>query len=143
MSLLNTFKTPESTLDPKQLSRVMHLLIRNREKVIYDGDAMAVSSVNDHGPFDVLGQHINFISIIKEYIKILKTDNTTQEYKLRTGLMKVNGNKIEIYVGISELPSSTSGKIATVEKTKGAKPDILKRLAKVMSRSDASKDPVV
>lgn len=79
---------------------LLHVVIRNREKVIFDDMAEALSSVNSEGAFDVLAEHINFISIIREYITIHKPDKTKQEYKLRIGLMKVSGNKIEIYVGI-------------------------------------------
>lgn len=94
-----------------QRSDLLHVVIRNREKVIFDDMATALSSVNSEGAFDVLAQHINFISIIKEYITIYKPDKTKQEYKLRIGLMKVNGNTIEIYVGIApHIPQTTPQK---------------------------------
>jgi len=101
MSFLSLFKQAQRQIPEQKGGHLLHITIRNREKVIFDGDAIALSSVNSEGPFDVLPQHINFISIIKEYITIYKPDKSKQEYKLRIGLMKVNGNKIEIYVGIA------------------------------------------
>jgi F0F1-type ATP synthase epsilon subunit len=105
MAFLSIFKPQpkhyKSEAPTPVAGKLLRVSIRNREKVIFDGDALALSSVNTEGAFDVLPQHINFISIIKEYITIYKPDKTKQEYKLRVGLMKVNGNKIEIFVGIA------------------------------------------
>lgn len=111
-----------------QSGKTLHVLIRNREKVIYEGDALSLSSANKKGNFDVLGQHINFISIIRNYIKIQKMDKTFQEYKLRTGLMKVNGNRIEVFVGISDLPASNAamaGSNAAMAGSNATSPDDL------------------
>lgn len=85
-------------IQPNQALRVM---LRNSEKVIYDGTAWAVSSVNDRGVFDILPNHINFITMIKDSLTIHKPDRTIQEYKIRTGLMRVSSNTIEIYVGLA------------------------------------------
>lgn len=76
-------------------------MVRNPEKVIYDGTAWAISSVNDRGIFDILPEHINFITMIKDSLTIHKPDRTIQEYKIRTGLMRVSSNTIEIYVGLA------------------------------------------
>jgi F0F1-type ATP synthase epsilon subunit len=112
MSVFTLFKPSIKTSIPQDQQRhVLRVVIRNREKVIFDGDAIALSSMNSEGPFDVLAQHINFISIIREHITIYKPDKTKQEYNLRIGLMKVTGNKIEIYVGIApQIPSPQSAK---------------------------------
>lgn len=81
--------------------RLLHVSIRNREKIIYDSAALAVSSVNDKGVFDILPEHINFITMIKDSLTIHKPDKTDQEYKIRTGLMRVQKNIVEIYVGLA------------------------------------------
>lgn len=87
---------------PKRLpTQVLRVMVRNREKVIYDGTAWAVSSLNEKGVFDILPEHINFITMIKETLTIHKPDRTTQDYKIRTGLMRVRSNTIEIYVGLA------------------------------------------
>ncbi len=76
------------------------LLIRNRQRALYQGKAAAVSTKNDDGPFDILPQHIHFISIIKEFITITKLDGTTQEFPLDTGVLKVYQNQVRIYIGL-------------------------------------------
>ena len=44
------------------------LVIRDRTTLLFQGEVMAVSSFNDKGPFDILPQHANFISIIKKHV---------------------------------------------------------------------------
>ncbi|MBI2443505.1 MAG: hypothetical protein HYV40_06420 [Candidatus Levybacteria bacterium] len=82
-------------------NRLLNVMIRNREKVIYEGTATAVTSINDKGIFDILPEHINFISMIKEVLKIQKPDKIIQEYKIRTGIIRVNNNNVEVYVGLT------------------------------------------
>lgn len=91
--------TQEPAIPTKQ-PELLKVMIRNREKVIFDGLAYALSSINNKGVFDVLPQHINFITMIKESLTIHKPDKTKQEFKIRTGLMRVNADTVEIYVGI-------------------------------------------
>ena len=89
--------------------RILHVSVRNREKIIYDSAALAVSSVNEKGIFDILPEHINFITMIKDSLTIHKPDKTDQEYKIRTGLMRVQRNVVEIYVGLAGQQPPTSG----------------------------------
>src|SRR5258708_4239839 len=51
-------------------TETIHLSIRNRENILYDADVRALSAVNGSGPFDVLPQHANFISVIEKYVII-------------------------------------------------------------------------
>lgn len=79
------------------------LLIRNRQRSLYEGKAAAVSTKNDEGAFDILPQHVHFISIIKEYITITKLDGTTQQFPIDIGVLKVYQNQVRIYIGIYTL----------------------------------------
>ena len=85
-----------------KLNPTEHLLVtvRNRERVFYQGPAKAVTSYNAKGKFDILLSHTNFISIINTGIIIYKMDDTTQEYKISTGVLKVSSNIVDIYLGI-------------------------------------------
>lgn len=78
----------------------LSVIVRNRERIFYDGKAKAVTSYNAKGKFDILEEHVNFISIITTGITIYKEDNTTQEFKISTGVLKVSKNSIEIFLGI-------------------------------------------
>ncbi len=78
----------------------VNLLVKDREKVVFDGDVKSISSVNKKGPFDVLPIHGNFISIIKQKLTIHKLDGTDQEFYLDNGVMKVKENRVEVYLGV-------------------------------------------
>lgn len=85
-------------MPPSQQS--IHLLLRNREKVLFEGDVFAVSSVNSKGVFDILPGHINFISIIKDSLTIHNLNRTEQKYEIKTGIIRVRENNVEVYVGL-------------------------------------------
>lgn len=83
----------------------IRVVIRNKEKILFQGDVKAVTSNNDAGKFDVLAMHSNFISLIKDYVLIHKVDGTTEELKLENGLMRVLTDQVEIFIGISHVTS--------------------------------------
>jgi F0F1-type ATP synthase epsilon subunit len=89
-------------MDTEQL----FLIIRNREQVLFEGEIKALSSLSDKGIFDILPEHENFISVIKERLTIHKLDGTNTEMELTYGIVKVYMNKVWVYLGI--LPEKTS-----------------------------------
>ncbi len=59
---------------PSDISGTIRVRARSREEVTFEGEALALTSVNDKGKFDVLPNHANFISLIKDYVIIKKKD---------------------------------------------------------------------
>lgn len=82
------------------MASLLDLVIRNKQGVLFSGKAEAVSSKNDKGIFDILPQHENFISIIKENIVIHKKINENQEMKIENGILRAYKNKVNIYIWI-------------------------------------------
>ncbi len=82
--------------------------IKSPEKVLFEGNADAVSSINENGKFDVLAQHANFISIIRDYIIIHQKKGQTQEIKIEQGIMRVVANVVHIFLGIERIESLNS-----------------------------------
>ena len=74
------------------------VVVRNREKVIYSGQAAAITSINDKGIFDVLPQHENFISLIKEKVIIHPTLKENEEIQIENGIARVYKDNVYIYV---------------------------------------------
>lgn len=74
------------------------IVVRNREKVLYSGQAAAVTSVNDKGIFDVLPQHENFITLIKEKVVIHPTLKENKEIQIENGIVRVYKDKVYVYV---------------------------------------------
>lgn len=83
--------------DTRNIS-LLTVTVCSREGVLFEGAASSVSSVNDTGPFDILPQHENFVSIIRQ--KIIIRDTEMHEVTLKSGVLKVRENRVEVYVGI-------------------------------------------
>lgn len=77
----------------------IHLVIKDKGRIYFEGDVFAISSFNEKGLFDVLPLHENFISLIKEKI-ILHNNGEEKQIKIDSGLLKTNGNKVNVYLGI-------------------------------------------
>jgi len=76
------------------------LSIKNRQGTMFNDTVKAVSSFNDKGPFDILSEHENFISLIKQKIVIHKLDNKTEEFEIDNGVLRVYKNNVSIFIGI-------------------------------------------
>jgi F0F1-type ATP synthase epsilon subunit len=77
---------------------ILAVTVRNKDKVLYDGQAYAVSAINDKGPFDILAEHENFISLIKDKIIIHTTLKENKEIKIEDGILRVSKDKVHIYL---------------------------------------------
>lgn len=103
MTMSNSPYLDEQTLKGEHLK----VTVRNRERIFFDDAAKAVTSYNSSGKFDILAEHVNFISIIKTSVTIYKIDDTLQEFKISTGVMKVSENTVDIFLGILTQSPST------------------------------------
>lgn len=93
----------------------LSVTIRTREEVLFSGQVNALTSVNEDGLFDVLPQHSNFISIIKDYVILHKPDNTTKKIDLTSGVIQVTNNLVNIFVGILTPQAAPEHKISALE----------------------------
>lgn len=79
-------------------SEIIHLIIRNRENILYDSDVRSISAINGKGPFDVLPRHANFICVIEKYIVIHETAAKTNQMKIEIGILHVHEGTVDIYL---------------------------------------------
>ena len=82
------------------MANLLHVIVRDRSGVQWEGEAAAVSGFNEAGPFDVLPSHANFISIIKKKLVTTKPDGAKQEINVESGVMHVQENKVMVYLGV-------------------------------------------
>ncbi len=87
-------------------SDILLVTIRTQLTVLFTGQATAVTSVNNKGSFDILAQHENFISLIRDSLTLHFLDKTTKDFKITRGVLKVKGNSVDIYLGILQ-PTKT------------------------------------
>lgn len=79
----------------------IYIRVRNPDEVIFEGEVDQISSSNKFGKFDILGDHANFISLIQDSL-ILNKGEGVNEIKVDTGVMKVQNNRVFVYLGIKK-----------------------------------------
>ena len=80
------------------------LRIQTKEGISFNENVKAVTSFNEKGIFDVLPQHENFISVIKDKIIIHTTDGKDKEIKIDNGVLRVYENEADIFLGLTDTP---------------------------------------
>lgn len=78
------------------------LKIQTKEGVSFNDSVKAVTSFNEKGIFDVLPEHENFISVIKDKIIIHTKDGGIKEMKIDNGVLKVYGNEAHIFLRLAQ-----------------------------------------
>ena len=78
----------------------LSVLVRDRNGILFDGPASAVSSYNDRGPFDVLPLHENFISLLNKEIVVRAREGEEKTIAVPSGVLSVRENRVEVYIGI-------------------------------------------
>lgn len=74
--------------------------IKNKKEQLYLGDASSITSKNDRGVFDILPYHVNFITLIYDFIVIDRGLPNEKRYEIENGILYTIANKIEIYIGL-------------------------------------------
>ncbi len=74
--------------------------IKTRNKNLYEGAAESLTSANDAGEFDVLLEHVNFITLIKGKIVLDKGLKSEKTFEMDSGVLSVFRNKVDAYIGV-------------------------------------------
>ena len=84
-------------LNELEVSILWHSFTRDPD---FHGRAYSLSTQNDIGPFDILPQHANIITIIKDNVIVRTKEGKAINYKFTKGVMEVVENKVKVYLGI-------------------------------------------
>ncbi len=79
---------------------ILTVIIRNKDKVLYNGQAYAVTAINEKGPFDVLAGHESFISLIKDKVTVHTTPKESQNFPIDNGITRIYKDKVYVYVNV-------------------------------------------
>jgi F0F1-type ATP synthase epsilon subunit len=82
------------------MADLLHVRINSPEKIIWEGDALSVSSANASGPFDILPFHTNFISVMENKEIIIKTESGVQKFTYPISVLYNHSNQVHIYTNI-------------------------------------------
>jgi F0F1-type ATP synthase epsilon subunit len=83
------------------MANIIKVKISNPEKVFFEGEASSVSSKNDSGPFDILANHANFISLLHDATVTVRSEaGQPQDYIVHRGLLSSKDNFVRIFVDL-------------------------------------------
>lgn len=107
------------TPTPPPISRdILSVEVRNPDTVLFSGQAVSVSSKNSVGPFDVLPQHENFISLLSDKIVIFKDKHQKQEIPNTSAIIKAKQNRVTIFLGVETLAANQKPAVPPVSQKK-------------------------
>jgi F0F1-type ATP synthase epsilon subunit len=81
----------------------VHFRIVSPRKVLFENDALSVSSRNSKGNFDILPKHANFMTIIEKAPLIIRLDQNQQiKFDLSFGVIYSVNGQVNIYTDLPE-----------------------------------------
>lgn len=76
----------------------LNITIRDRRKVLFFGKGFSLSSTNEKGDFDILPQHANIISLIRDYVVVDKSLKSEKKFTTRQGILVVKENNVQAFL---------------------------------------------
>ncbi len=78
----------------------MNVKVYSPFKVYFDGTALSISAVNDTGPFDILPQHHNFITLLNSCIVCVRTEKSDEKIQINKGVMHVKADRVIVFLDV-------------------------------------------
>jgi F0F1-type ATP synthase epsilon subunit len=93
--LFNFFKRTENKI-PDTIEVVVYVYKQKQ----FSSSADSIETNNDDGLLSLLPGHTNFISIIKDNLKINIKGSDTKSFTFEKGILRCFASKVEVYLGI-------------------------------------------
>lgn len=93
-------QTDQKKDDKKQLSSSMHVKVYAPYKVYYDDEAESISAENDTGPFDILPNHHNFMTLINQCDIIVRNSGKEEKVHVNRGVMHVKADQVIVFLDV-------------------------------------------
>lgn len=85
----------------KNGARSMEVKVYSPFRDYFDGLAYSLSAVNDTGPFDILPQHHNFISLLNACDMVVRTvASGDQKIRISGGLIHVKADQVIVFLDV-------------------------------------------
>lgn len=78
----------------------LQVSVKATDKILWQGEADSVSSVNSQGPFDILPYHSNFISVIENRPITIRVGKEKKEYSFSFSVVYAHSNKVQIFTNL-------------------------------------------
>ena len=82
-------------------SDTLSVRIVTPEAVVWEGSARSVSSKNSAGPFDVLPDHANMVTLIEREPIVVDTDAGEHRFEFSKAVIYVRESTVSVYADIT------------------------------------------
>lgn len=87
--------------DAKQPNvHTMHVKVYSPFKTYYDDQAESISAVNGTGPFDILPQHHNFMTLLDPCDVIVRANKEERKIRISKAVMHVKANQVIVFLDV-------------------------------------------
>ena len=93
-------KTVASDLSKQSGNATMHVKVYSPFKVYFDGEAFSISAINQTGPFDILPQHHNFMTLLTPGDVVVRTNTSEEHVQISRGIMHVKADKVIVFLDV-------------------------------------------
>jgi F-type H+-transporting ATPase subunit epsilon len=69
-------------------------------EVYYEGEAYSLSAINSQGPFDVLPEHANFISLVNSGPVSIDTPFGKRKFNLERGILRIRAGQATLFANV-------------------------------------------
>jgi len=87
-------------LSAKDTALRMHVKVHSPFKVYYDGEASSISAESATGPFDILPEHHNFITLLVRCDLIVRDGKDEQVITISGGIMHVKADDVIVFLDV-------------------------------------------
>ncbi|HSX44118.1 MAG TPA: hypothetical protein VLE69_02365 [Candidatus Saccharimonadales bacterium] len=84
----------------QKTAQTMHVKVYSPFKVYFDGMAFSISAVNDTGPFDILPQHHNFMTLLNPCEVAIRTERSLEKLQINKGIMHVKADRVIVFLDV-------------------------------------------
>lgn len=93
---------PAATQSAVAAEPVMRVKVQSPQQVFFDEMAVSISAANATGPFDILPQHHNFITLLDACVLLIRRPGpqAEQRIKIAAGLMHVKQDEVTVFLDV-------------------------------------------
>lgn len=93
-------KTPPPKQAEPTKSTTIHVKLYSPFRTYYDQEALSLSAVNKTGPFDILPQHHNFMTLLEEGEIIIRDSKSEKKVKISHAVLHVKKDKVTVFLDV-------------------------------------------
>lgn len=79
---------------------VLHIKLYSPFRTYYDQEALSLSAVNKTGPFDILPQHHNFMTLLEEGDIIIRDSSGEKKVRISHAVLHVKNNRVTVFLDV-------------------------------------------